>query len=229
MGTGAQITRTGFIRGPSYASPRLIVVALLAAVVINGACITWLCSTVQMRSSGTYLESQLELWLHESRRHPDSPLAWATLGGIYESLGEAASADQAYDTALALDSGNVPALLHRAGRDQVAGDYDLARVHIFSAIEHAPPWAEYRSWYRLGMLEEAAGRPGEALSAYGAAVTLCATCWRSHYRMALIYEQQGDTNRALVAIGEALRWAQSDPEVLETLERLSSLSGEHNP
>jgi tetratricopeptide (TPR) repeat protein len=202
--------------------PRLIVAALLVAVAVNGIGITWLCATADSRCPGTYMEGQLKLWLHETRTHPDSPLAWVTLAGLYESLGEASKAAEAYDTALALDASNPAALLNRADRDQAAGDYDAAREHILRAIELQPAWSAYRGWYRLGVLEEAAGRPDVALVAYETSTGLCRTCWRSHYRMALLYEQSGDTERALAAIGEAFRYAPGDSAVASAFSRLAA-------
>ena len=222
MSAGSHPARRWLGRGLRGESPNFLLVALVVAALINVACVGWLCVAAENRSPATYVEDQLELWLRESRRHPDSPLAWVTLGGLYAELGQPEEAAHAYDTALALDATNPAALLSRAERDQAAGDYESARTHIFRAIEQQPAWSAYRSWYRLGLLEESAGRPEQALAAYEAATSLCRTCWRSHYRMALLYEQRGDAVRARTAISEAHRYAPGDPEVLEAWERLAS-------
>lgn len=218
---GTHIGGTGLHRRGRDSMPHAIIVALVVAVAINVGFIAWLCATADTRCPATYLEDQIRLWTHESSRNPDSPLAWVTLGGLYESLGESSKAAAAYDTALALDSTNAAALMNRAERHKAAGEFEAARNDIIRAIDAQPTWSAYRSWYRLGLLEESAGRPEEAMIAYRTAVRLCQTCWGSHYRMALLYEQSGEIERALAAIAEAYRWAPGDEGVLAAYQRLA--------
>ncbi|MSP15215.1 MAG: tetratricopeptide repeat protein [Myxococcales bacterium] len=72
---------------------------------------------------------------------------------------------------------------------RLRGDFALALLHLTSAAELRPRFADTR--YESGITEEAAGRPELAVSAFEAALELERNHLPSHFRLARLYRQLG--------------------------------------
>lgn len=120
-------------------------------------------------ASGKSKEAEAEL-LRAATLAPDNPLPSLSLGKLYASLGQAADAAGAFDSALKIRRDLVPALLGR-------GDLYLSKKNLNEALamfQRAAKWAP-ENWLvqlKLGQAYQGLTRMGEAETAYLAALRL---------------------------------------------------------
>jgi len=201
-------------------SPRTLSAILVVLILVSGILLAWRWAVAQALPPGTYYEYRIQQWERLSFERPDDPLVWATLGGLYDSAGAQTKADRAYEKALELDPSNAAALMRIAEREQAEGDFDRARERLELAAESLPQGGAYLVYYRLGLLEEEAGRDCEAITAYEKSVEESRSYWNAHFRLAVLHERAGELDKAREAASIAAAFAPEEPEVLEVLERL---------
>ncbi|RJQ53666.1 MAG: tetratricopeptide repeat protein [Actinobacteria bacterium] len=199
---------------------KLIALLLFAAVVVNGLVLAWRYAAYRNRPASTYYEYQVQRWQQQLVIRPSDPAVWATLGGLYEEMGEKGRAQAAYARALELDPKNAAALVHDARLAAEQGRYDEGRRCLKKALSGLPKKGRYLVYFTLGELEESAGRPVAAARAYEASVADNDTFWNAHYRLAFIYYDRGDSKRALAEATRAERFMHDRPDLERLLDRL---------
>jgi tetratricopeptide (TPR) repeat protein len=97
-------------------------------------------------------------------------------------------------------------LLHLAGEDSVAGDYDAAAAKVQQALREDPNIIE--AYSRLGNIYTKAGRHADAVAAYKRALALDPEHLQSIFNLALAYRALGQIDEAIVGFQ---RTEQLDP------------------
>jgi cellulose synthase operon protein C len=137
-------------------------------------------------------ETPLKAWL---ARNPKDTDIQAMLGQHYESVGDIAGAEKAYEAALASDTNNKVALNN-------LGWFRLQQRRFDEAVQlarkaHALDAANPLIADTLGWALVQSGKPGEALSVLGRAVASAPENPTIRYHLAVAFAQSGSTNEAL--------------------------------
>lgn len=206
-------------------SPRVIAAVLIVLILVNAALLVWRWQAIAQLPPGDFESHYIRVWEREVRERPDDPFVWATLAGLHESAGNERRASATWARTLELDPDNTLALLYFARQARDAGDFDAAREQLDSALVGLPEGNRALVHYEIGALEEAAGDPAAALTAYRASVADRATYWNAHLRIALLEEDAGNLQEALASAREAARFAPDEPAVSEALARISAAVG----
>ena len=178
-------------------NPAIIAGTLIVAVLILGVLLEWRWMDANNGPPSNYYQYQVQRWEQQVAQKPDDPVVWATLGGLYERMGETRKSRVAYDKALELDPGNVAALV--AAADAAEGDRDWAeaRDRLTRAADSMPKGGKYYLYFKLGQMEERAKDDDAALLAYEKSIADVGLFWNAHDRLAHLYSEAGRKDDAL--------------------------------
>ncbi len=76
------------------------------------------------------------------KKHPDRPFSYNLLGGVLEARGDKAGERAAFEKALSLDPGFLPAAINLVRLDTADGNTDAARKRLEAVIQKAPKNAD---------------------------------------------------------------------------------------
>jgi Tfp pilus assembly protein PilF len=149
----------------------------------------------------------------------ERPESHLNLGLVASAVGDAAQAEQSYQTALRLQPDFAPAYANLADLYRALGRDDDGEVHLRAGIAAAPDSAALS--YALGLLLIREQRLPEALPQLARAVALAPSEPRYPFVQALALEQAGETDQAREVLREAVQHHPNDADIRAALERLA--------
>lgn len=161
------------------------------------------------------LRRALQEYIAGQRMNLDRPEALSNLGNVYLRLGRAEEAETAYQRAIALDPGFVPAYVNLADLMR-AGNRDADAEQLLQLALRRQPEAGSLH-YAYGLLLVRRKRPQRALDELRRATELESSNARYLYVYAVALESAGRLNDALQALETAHAARPSDRDVLYAL------------
>lgn len=149
----------------------------------------------------------------------ERPESHLNLGLVASAVGDAAQAEQSYQTALRLQPDFAPAYANLADLYRALGRDDDGEAHLRAGIAAAPDSAALS--YALGLLLIREQRLPEALPQLARAVALAPSEPRYPFVQALALEQAGETDQAREVLREAVQHHPNDADIRAALERLA--------
>ena len=202
-------------------NPRAVVAALIIALLLHGVVIAWRYAESRNHAPRSYYEFQLARWQQQLSANPKDPLIWATIGGLYQEMGDINRAEKAFGRALTYDPQNVSAMVFRARRARADGDVETARVLFAEALDRTPPSGRSVIFYEIGDIEERSGDIPAAIAAYEESISHNSTYFNAYERLAFLYEQSGDAASAIEAASLALQFVGTTrPDLIDLVNRL---------
>ena len=178
-------------------NPAIIAGTLIVVVLLLGVLLEWRWMDASNGPPSNYYQYQVQRWEQQVVEKPDDPVVWATLGGLYERMGETRKSQVAYDKALELDSGNVSALVAAADAAEGDSDWADARERLTRAADSMPKGGKYFLYFKLGQMEERAKDNDAAVLAYEKSIADVGLFWNAHDRLAHLYSETGRKDDAL--------------------------------
>lgn len=149
---------------------------------------------------------------------PTGADGWTSRAIGHVERGRFAEAMEAYDEALALDSGYMPARLGRADAQYRRGAYDEA-LTAYTRISEAAP-AQAVAHYMRGLIHARRGDTDEAVAAQEATIAADPTYATAHYQLGSLRAGAGEWDAARASLEEATRLAPHMPEPYYQLSRV---------
>lgn len=187
-----------------------------------------LTATVPAQALGAAQRESLMKGIREfeiaQRANADQPSSWANLGNLYASLGDGPASESAYQTAIRLDPGFVPAYVNLADLKSRLGDNRVAIVLLQSALGDIPGNAALQ--HALGLALTRERRYDEALRELGAAANGDAGNVRYAFVYGVALHDTGRKEQGIAVLEQALQRHPGDVSLLNALASYAEESGD---
>ena len=151
--------------------------------------------TLGMYYIAHHLNDAAEVALGNAGRLTPGDFRWVYyLGFVYQMVGKLGLEREAYERALELRPGDVPARLHLADLLLELGENEEAYREFERVLELSP--SEAAAFGGLGKAAGALGRPEEAVERFTRALELQPSATMVHYQLALAFRKLGDMESA---------------------------------
>ena len=169
------------------------------------------------------LKQALDEYVQSQMVNAERPSSFLNLGIVHAERGELNKAEEAYQTALKLESTFYPALVNLADVYRVQKRDDKGELTLRKALSLAPNDASVH--HALGLLLIRTKRTGEAMTALKKAWEIQPEHPRYGYVYGIALQSTGKPQQAITVLEEAHRQHQTDRQILMALITLNRDSG----
>lgn len=187
-----------------------------------------LTSRVPAQALGQADRERLARGIHEfeaaQRENADHPSSWMNLGNLYASVGDAAAAEAAYQSAIRLDNQYVPAYVNLADLKSQQGDNAMAIALLRSALDEVPRNAALQHALGLALVRER--RIDEALGELQRAMNNDPHTARYAYVYAVALHDSRGGQQGVAVLRQALQLHPGDRSILSALAAYAREAGD---